>query len=113
MSQRRSNAGVGNGQRNGALEHTLRTDVLTKERVAHAHVVDHQLRQHYHGKQQHDVLDVRERLELFRGELFAGNLMKQLLQPAKRAQKAAYKAPQQHAEQNERTGNIVRKVELG
>ena len=39
--------------------------------------------------------------------------MKQLLQPAKRAQKAAYKAPQQHAEQNERTGNIVRKVELG
>ena len=39
--------------------------------------------------------------------------MKQLLQPAKRAQKAAYKASQQHAEQNERTGDIVRKVELG
>ena len=42
LSQRRSNAGIGNGQRNGALEHTLRTDVLTKERVAHAHVVNHQ-----------------------------------------------------------------------
>lgn len=39
--------------------------------------------------------------------------MKQLLQPAKRAQKAAYKASQQHAEQNERTGYIVGKVELG
>ena len=39
--------------------------------------------------------------------------MKQLLQPAERAQKAAYKASQQHAEQNERTGNVVRKVELG
>ena len=32
---------------------------------------------------------------------------------AKRAQKAAYKASQQHAEQNDRTGNIVRNVELG
>ena len=113
MSQRRSNAGIGDGQRNGALEHTLWTDVLTKERVAHAHVVNHQDGQQHHGKQQHDVLDVRERLKLFRGELFAWNLMKQLLQPAKRAQKAAYKASQQHAEQNERTGNIVRKVELG
>ena len=39
--------------------------------------------------------------------------MKQLLQPAKRAQKTAYKASHQHTEQNERTGNIVRKVELG
>ena len=44
---------------------------------------------------------------------YAGFDLKQLLQPAKRAQKAAYKASQQHAEQNERTGNIVRKVELG
>ena len=113
MSQRRSNAGIGNGQRNGALEHTLRTDVLTKERVAHAHVVNHQDGQQHHGKQQHNVLDVRERLELFRGELFAGNLMKQLLQPAKRAQKPAYKSSQQHAEQNERTGNVVGEVELG
>ena len=39
--------------------------------------------------------------------------MKQLLQPAKRAQKPAHKASQQHAEQNERTGDVVRKVELG
>ena len=113
MSQRRSNAGIGNGQRNGALEHTLWTDVLAKERVPHPHIVDHQDGQQHHGKQQHDVFDVRERLKLFRGKLFAGNLMKQLLQPAKRAQKAAYKASQQHAEQNERTGDIVRKVELG
>ena len=39
--------------------------------------------------------------------------MKQLLKPAKRTQKATYKASQQHAEQNERTGNVVGKVELG
>ena len=39
--------------------------------------------------------------------------MKQLLKPAKRAQKAAYKASQQHAEQNERTGNVVGEVKLG
>ena len=65
MPQRRSNAGVGNGQRNGALEHTLWTDVLAKERIAHAHVVNHQDGQQHHGKQQHDVLDVRERLLSF------------------------------------------------
>ncbi len=47
-------------------------------------------------------------LSLF-GELFAGNLVKQLLQPAKRTQKAAYKAFQQHAEQNERTGDVIKK----
>ena len=52
-------------------------------------------------------------LSFFVEKLFAGNLVKQFLQPAKRAQKAAYKASQQHAEQNERTGDVVRKVELG
>ena len=113
MSQRRSNAGIGNGQRNGALEHALRTDVFAKERISHPQVVDHQHRQQYHSKQQHEVFDIRKRLELFCRKLFAGNLMKQLLQPAKRAQKAAYKASQQHAEQNERTGYVVGKVEPG
>ena len=51
MSQRRSNAVVGNGQWNGALEYALRTDVLTTERVAHVHVVNHQDGQQHHGKQ--------------------------------------------------------------
>lgn len=113
LSQRGADSRIHDGQRNRTLEHALWADVLAKERVAHAHIVDHQDRQQHHGKQQHGILDVRERLKRFRGELFAGNLVKQLLKPAKRAQKAAYKASQQHAEQNERTGYVVGKVELG
>ena len=85
LSQRGTDSRIHDGQRNRALEHALRTDVLAKERVAHAHIVDYQNGQQHHGKQQHGVLDVRERLELFRRELFAGNLMQKLLQPSKRA----------------------------
>ena len=38
--------------------------------------------------------------------------MQKLLQPSKRTQKAAYKTPQQHADQNECPGDVIRKAEL-
>ena len=51
FSQRGADSHVHDGQRNRALEHTLRADVLAKERVAHTHIVNHQDGQQHHGKQ--------------------------------------------------------------
>ena len=39
--------------------------------------------------------------------------MEQLLQPSKRTQEPTHKAPQQHAEQDERARDVIGKAELG
>ena len=112
-AQRRADALVCGCERDRALQHTLRADVLAEIRISHAHVVDDERRQQYHGQQQDDVFQIGQRPELFRRQLFARDFMQQLLQPAERAQKAADEPPEQHAEQDQNAGDIIRKAEFG
>ena len=113
LAQRRPDAGIGKGQRNGALQHALGAEVLAEEGVAHAHVVHKECRQQKDHHQQNGVLQVCQRLQLLCGELLRGDLMQQLLKPAEGAQKAANKAPQQNSQQNEKTCDVIGKAEFG
>ena len=113
LAQRRPDAGIGKGQRDGSLQHALGAEVLAEEGVAHAHVVHKECRQQKDHHQQNGVLQVCQRLQLLCGELLRGDLMQQLLKPAEGTQKAADKAPQQHAQQNEEACDIIREAELG
>ena len=112
-AQRRPDAGIGKGQWDGPLQHALGAEILTEEGVTHAYVVDEKRRQQEDHHQQHGVLEVRQGLELFCRELLRGDLMQQLLKPAEGTQKAANKAPQQYAQQNEKACDIIGEAELG
>ena len=112
-AQRRPDAGIGKGQRNGALQHALGAEVLAEEGVAHAHVVHKECRQQKDHHQQNGVLQVCQGLQLLCGELLCGDLMQQLLKPAEGTQKAANKAPQQNSQQNEKTCDVIGKAEFG
>ncbi len=74
LAQRRPDAGIGKGQRDGSLQHALRAEVLAEERVAHAHVVDKERRQQHHHDQQHGVFEIAQRLQLLCGELLRRDL---------------------------------------
>ena len=113
LAQRRPDAGIGKGQRDGSLQHALGAEVFAEKRVAHAHVVHKESRQQEDHHQQNGVFEVSQRLQLLCGELLRGDLMQQLLKPAEGTQEAANKAPQQHAQQNEKTGDIIGEAELG
>ena len=113
LAQRRPDAGIGKGQRNGALQHALGAEVLAEEGVAHAYVVHKECWQQKDHHQQNGVLQVCQRLQLLCGELLRGDLMQQLLKPAEGTQEAADKAPQQYAQQNEKTCDIIGEAELG
>ena len=39
LAQRRPDAGIGKGQRDGSLQHTLGAEVFAEERVSHANIV--------------------------------------------------------------------------
>ena len=62
--QCRSDAGIGKGQRDGSLQHTLRAEVLAEEGVAHAHIVHEERRQQKDHHQQNGILEVRQGLQL-------------------------------------------------
>ena len=110
-AQRRPDAGIGKGQRDGSLQHALGAEVFAEERVAHAHVVHHQYRQQNDHHQQYCVFQISQGLELLGGKLFRGDLVKQLLKPAEGTQKAADKASQQDSQQNEETCDIIGEAE--
>ena len=113
LAQRRLDAGIGEGQRDGSLQHSLGAEVLAEERIPHANVVHKKRRQQENHHQQHGVFQVRQRLELLCGELLRWDFMQQLLKPTEGAQKAADKASQQNAKQNEESCDIIGKAELG
>ena len=113
LAQRRTDAGIGKGQRNGSLQHTLRAEVFAEERVAHAHIVHKERRQQENHHQQNGVFEVCQGLEFLCGELLCRNLMQQFLKPAEGTEEAAYKAPQQYTQQNKKTCDIIGKAELG
>ena len=72
------------------------TQVLAEERIAHSHLIDNKRRQQHHHDEQHGVFQISQRLQTLGGALGRWDLMQKLLQPAKRAEKAADKASQQH-----------------
>ena len=111
--QRRPDAGIGKGQRDGSLQHALGAEVFAEERVSHANVVHKERRQQENHHQQDSVLEVCQGLELLCGELLCRDLMQQLLKPAEGTEEAADKAPQQHAQQNEKACDIIGEAELG
>ena len=113
LAQRRPDAGIGKGQRDGSLQHALRAEVFAEEGVAHAHVVHKERRQQEDHHQQDSVLEVCQGLELLCGELLCRDLMQQLLKPAEGTEEAADKAPQQDSQQNEETCDIIGEAELG
>ena len=86
------------GQREGdcALQHTLRAEILAEERITHSHLIDNKRRQQHHHDEQHGVFQISQRLQTLSGALGRWDLMQKLLQPAKRAEKAADKPSQQH-----------------
>lgn len=65
-TERGADAGVGQRERKRALEYALRAEVLAEKRVAHAELVDREGREQHHHEEQHKVLQVGERLQLFR-----------------------------------------------
>ena len=113
LAQRRPDAGIGKGQRDGSLQHALGAEVFAEERVSHAHIVHKERRQENDHHQQNGVLEVCQGLELLCGELLCRDLMQQLLKPAEGTEEAADKAPQQHAQQNEKACDIIGEAELG
>ena len=110
--QCRSDAGIGKGQRDGSLQHTLRAEVLAEEGVAHAHIVHEERRQQKDHHQQNGILEVRQGLQLPCGELLRGNFMQQLLKPPEGTQKSADKPSQKNSQQDEEAGDIIGKAEL-
>ena len=110
--QCRSDAGIGKGQRDGSLQHTLRAEVLAEEGVAHAHIVHEERRQQKDHHQQNGILEVRQGLQLPCGELLRGNSMQQILKPPEGTQKSADKPSQKNSQQDEEAGDIIGKAEL-
>ena len=108
----RSDAGIGKGQRDGSLQHTLRAEVLAEEGVAHAHIVHEERRQQKDHHQQNGILEVRQGLQLPCGELLRGNFMQQILKPPEGTQKSADKPSQKNSQQDEEAGDIIGKAEL-
>ena len=114
LAERRPDAGVGKREGDRPLQHALRAQVLAEEGVAHPHLVGEDQRQRQRQRQD-DILEIGQRLELFGGRLLPGkrDLVKQLLEPSEGAQEAAHNAPKQYAQQDQRAGYIVGKLELG
>ena len=112
-AQRCPDAGIGKGQRDGSLQHALRAEVFTEERVAHGYIIYKERRQQENHHQQYGVLEVSQGLEFLCGELLRGDFVQQLLKPAKGAQKTADEASQQDSQQNEETCDIIGEAELG
>ena len=113
LAQRRPDAGIGKGQRDGSLQHALGAEVFAEEGVAHAHIVHKERRQQEYHHQQNGIFQISQGLELLCGELLCRDLMQQLLKPAEGTEEAADKAPQQHAQQNEKACDIIGEAELG
>ena len=113
LAQRRPDAGIGKGQRDGSLQHALGAEVFAEERVSHANIVHKERRQQENHHQQDGILEICQRLQLLRGELLRGNFMEQFLKPAEGTQKTADKASQQDSQQNEKACDIIGKAELG
>ncbi len=113
LAQRRPDAGIGKGQRDGSLQHTLGAEVFAEERVAHAHIVHKERRQENDHHQQDSVFEVCQGPELLCGELLCRDFMQQLLKPAEGTEEAADKAPKQHAQQDEKACDIIGEAELG
>ena len=111
--QRRPDAGIGKGQRDGPLQHALWAEVFTKERITHAYIVHKERRQQEDHHQQYSVLEIGQGLEFLCGEILRRDFMKQFLKPAEGTQKTSDKASQQDSQQNEETCDIIRKAELG
>ena len=111
-AQRRPDTGIGKGQRDGTLQHTLRAEVFAEEWISHAHIVHKERRQQEDHHQQNGVLEVSQRLQPLCGKLLRGDFVQQLLKPAKGAQKAADEASQQDAQQDEKSCDIIGEAEL-
>ena len=112
LAQRRADAGIGEGERDRALQHALRAEVLAEEGVAHAHIVHEERRQQKDHHQQNGILEVRQGLQLPCGELLRGNFMQQILKPPEGTQKSADKPSQKNSQQDEEAGDIIGKAEL-
>ena len=113
LAQRRPDAGIGKGQRDGSLQHALGAEVFAEERVSHAHIVHKERRQQENHHQQDSVFQICQRLQPLCGKLLGGNFMQQFLKPAEGAQKTADKASQQDSQQNEKACDIIGEAELG
>lgn len=113
LAQRRPDAGIGKGQRDGSLQHALWAEVFTEERVAHTYIVHKERRQQEDHHQQNGVLEIGQGFEFLCGELLRGDFVQQFLKPAKGAQKTADEASQQDSQQNEETCDIIGEAELG
>ena len=113
LAQRRPDAGIGKGQRDGSLQHALGAEVFAEERVSHAHIVHKERRQQENHHQQDSVFQVCQRLQPLCGELLRWDLMQQLLKPAEGTQKTTDKASQQNSQQNEKACDIIGEAELG
>ena len=112
-AERCPDTGVGKGQRDGSLQHALGAEVFAEERIAHTHIVYKERRQQEYHHQQDGVLQVCQRLQPLCGKLLSGDFVQQLLKPAEGTEEAADKAPQQHAQQNEKACDIIGEAELG
>ena len=112
LAQRRPDAGIGKGQRDGSLQHALGAEVFAEERVAHAHIVHKERRQQENHHQQDSVFQVCQRLQPLCGELLCRDFMQQLLKPAEGTEEAADKASQQDSQQNEKACDIIGETEL-
>ena len=113
LAQRRPDAGIGKGQRDGSLQHALGAEVFAEERVSHANIVHKERRQQEDHHQQDGILEICQRLQLLCGKLLRGNFMQQFLKPAEGTQKTADKASQQDSQQNEEACDIIGEAELG
>lgn len=112
-AERRANAGVHQGERDRALEDSLRTQVFAEDRVAHAELVHQNGRQQHYHHEQHGVLEIPQRLQPFGGQLRGGDMVQQLLKPAERAEKAADEPSEQHAQQDQQAGDVIAEAEAG
>ena len=104
--------GMRTQQRNAAKQRAGRTDILAESRLAHADNVGDGDRHDDHKDEKNGIFGVFEyagKTALFSGQR---DMCQQLLNQPERTEKAAHKAPQQHADGQQKACDIEAEIKL-
>ena len=112
ISQACPDARIGNGKRDTSFQDTGRADVFAEKRIAQPHFIHDCHRENNHKDNQDHIFEIGEEMQLFCAVFLGRNLMQQLLKPSERAEKAAYKTPQQYSNEDQEACDIVGKVKF-
>ena len=112
-AQTGTDAGIGQGQGDAALQNTGGAEIFAEERIPHPHLVHHRHGQDDDKEDQDPIFQISEDVEPLCAEFFCGDFVEQFLKPAEGAQEAAYHSAQQGSNEQQKAHHIIGKVEFG